>query len=243
MSFNQITPNPVVSAAVEIRFNSTTPQDKFAFYFGLLGNKYPKITPKGAGFEIVQEGTGEAANQPVFLEFTFENDNGFSFSFAKNAILFEVKENYPLWKDYFKSIMEDLKTIQKGGIAISSIQRLGIRYISLLPSVSEISKGIKGGLDVKIDSFDTKSEVIRNQYEDGKGHFSVVQVANGITMNLNGGKQISGLYVDIDVSKVQLSGTNFDESLFSEIDSLHSLEKTIFRSVFTDEYFATLNVK
>jgi uncharacterized protein (TIGR04255 family) len=234
----QITPNPITSAIMEVRFTSKqlTPDNFLKLFYPILIKKFDKMTEnKVMPFAV----NGNSQQLNFISQYIFSNDE-FSVGVSPNSLTIGVVDQYPLWSTFFDVIKETLSSVNSI-VSIDKIFRVGLRYVSIFQGV----QGIEGNLDINPTfNFDN--------YEGYMQQSSTVYTKGNIQLVLNLGKEIvgqnqitgaiiKGLYVDIDSSSSNSDSISFDERLFDQIDSLHTQEKALFFSLLKNDFLNSLN--
>ena len=231
----EISPNPLVTSTVEVRFNSGKETSQL---LPLVYSKFLKSLPNLTESNIPKEiraNNSELAYAPAY---TLSNDN-YSLSFSNKIIAFENVSDYKFWNNYFPFITTHLKEFFELGI-ITNIERIGVRYASILDKVESIDKVL-----VDVPKFTLNSNYKQNfsyyrsdLIKDGCNLH--LQIANNARATKNN-KFLSGVYIDIDASFTgQLQIGN---DIIGIIDKLHTQEKELFFSLLKQDFINTLNPK
>jgi len=232
----EISPNPLLSSVVEIRFLSNIKNEELLkLIFPLLSNNFPLIKYSDVPQSLKNVETRLKYNP----DYVFSNSD-YSVSIGTNVISFENLGTYHLWSNYFPLIKGVILDISKIGL-VQKIERLGVRYISLFDSANKI-KDITS-LDFKLDYENDEQLKDFFQTELNKGQIKLVLKIAQSGNVIKGNETYNGLFIDIDVSQVQKLPEKFDESLLNQIDRLHTEEKKFFYSLLKEEFVQTLNPK
>lgn len=229
---NEISPNPLVSATVEIRFDDPEEHES------LLSLVYPVLVGDFPFFkdELTFDSISNIAiPDPDFAyEYTFKNDK-YSISVGKNVIAFENLNGYHLWENYLNLMKKNILAI-RSKIKINSIQRIGVRYISLFENENELNKILEHSSDFSIEGFLQQRAFVRTTYKKDE-ITAVVQIGQQVEIEKDN-HRLKGLLIDIEAFKT--TGPDHDnmdnESLFSIVTELHTVEKTLFFSLINKQY-------
>ena len=227
----KITPSPLVSSTIEIRFKSEVEDDSiFKLFYGKLSDTLPKFESTNFPRKIRLKNS----ELKFYPDYIFSN-NDYSVSFNENFISFENITEYQLWNNYKDSFKAILLLILDSKV-ISSIERIGIRYQSRFSTenFTDILKEIPSmkieGLEENFISYTTK--ISKEKFD------LLVQLKKDITENTFNSDEFKGHLIDIDVS---ISDNVEHESICSYIDSAHTLLKTTFFGLLKNDFITTLN--
>jgi|GEM_PF-5316588 len=231
---NKISPDPLLSSIVEIRLNFGLDRDKVLnTIYPLFAEKYKDFRYIGLPPELKTQ--GKIFHKP---DYQMSNDK-FSLSFSEDVILFENLGEYPLWGAYFSNIKEDLKKIASL-VNVNSINRVGVRYISIFPNAKSIRDvcRIQFKFNIPIDFNHGKNVVHSTLSKDDIS--LLLRIHEDASANKQN-KPYTGLLIDIDASQTQNLVQEINDPLYKVIDYLHSKEKELFFSVLNEEFIKSLN--
>lgn len=161
--------------------------------------------------------------------------------FPNQSFAFNCINKYIGWKEYSTYIESVIKELSATGHFIS-FSRIGIRYISEFTNIDILEK-IKLETTLIPISGEMKSSNYRFAFEEN-GVSKNIQIASKLPVNatLGDNKELVNFVSLLDVDIVR-KGLNINEpkELWHEIDSLHTLEKTTFFGLLTDEFLQSLN--
>ncbi len=230
----EISPNPLVTSSVEVRYQSTlsSPELFPKVYSKLLG-----MLPLVENHSLPSDIKKQRLELKYAPDYTLSNEN-YRVSFSNNVILFENPTDYKLWGNYFAFISECLdKFFEIGHISI--IERIGVRYASVL----NIEIGIENVLahlpTLTLSGYSQKFEQFRTSISLGDISL-LLQIFDNAKITR---KELtsSGLYIDIDASH---TSENIPlNSIKSKLDTLHTEQKKLFFSLLKPDYIKTLNPK
>ncbi|NLT52259.1 MAG: TIGR04255 family protein [Ignavibacteria bacterium] len=231
----EITPNPLISSVVEVRFLSELKtEDIIKNIFPIIGDIFPNVI--NTDLPRIMKNDPKLKYTPDFI---FSN-NEYSISIGTNIIIFENIDTYHLWDKYFVLIKQILEKIEKLHF-INKIERIGVRYISLFEPKFKITEIMN--LKFLIPSIDYKQTNSFLQTELLKENMKLVlRIAENGNVT-KGIKTYRGLFVDIDASQEYDLPNSLNKNLLNIIDKLHYEEKLLFYFLLTETFLATLNPK
>lgn len=230
----EISPNPLVTSTVEIRFISELEKPKLLpLVYKKFQNDLPNLNENTIPIQI-------KALDPLFKyspDFILSN-NDFSLSFGINVISFENVSDYKLWSNYYPFIVNSLKGFFELGI-VKFVERIGVRYASVFDHAEKISDVITSIPSLSIEGYEQKFGLYRCDLvkDDINLH---LQIAENVKVTKNN-KFLSGSYIDIDAFFSQK--TEPDETVFTIVDKLHTQQKEVFFSLIKKSFLDTLTVK
>ncbi|NIG52510.1 TIGR04255 family protein [Chitinophaga sp. Cy-1792] len=234
----EITPNPLLSSRVEIRYVlNIQPDEVVGAFYSQFKDVFPILRETK-----VSKDPGIADELMKFApDFLMSNDK-YAIAFNGNAISFENMGDYQLWGNYFPFIRTQLSTLIEMKI-VRSIQRISVRYVSLfekqLTKESTFIKipqfnleGYKENLNLYRTSFNPsndpnvllKVQIVKNARASTANEFRI------------------GTLIDIDACR-EFSDIDLDDNIFEIVDNLHAEEKRLFFSMLDNAFLQTLNPK
>lgn len=227
----KITPNPLVSSTIEIRFKTEIEHGSiFKLFFG----KFSEVLPTFESTSLPRDIRIKNAELKFYPDYLFSNDD-YSVSFNENFISFENITEYKLWKNYSGSFNNILALILESKV-IHSIDRIGIRYQSKF-SVENFNTILKGIPSMKIDgleenfvSYTTKS--LADNFD------LLVRLKNDITEISLDSEDTKEHLIDIDVS---ISNNVEQKEICNYIELAHNLLKKTFFGLLKEDFIKTLN--
>jgi len=233
----EISPNPLLTSAVEIRYVSNISREEvLAKVLGSFTRRLPKIKegPVPYSVRVDQKGLEYA---PDFVLF---NDD-FSMSFSDKMISFENVGEYKFWNRYFGFIVEQL-TLFKELAIVKQVSRVGVRYASLFQD-EFVKQGLRMPPSYEIEGIG-EGELRIHSSRFKKDDLSInLQIRPGVKVEKNS-EQLEGLVIDIDVFKNFKDSADLDKDFYNLIDILHTTEKRIlFEGVLKPEFIEKLNPK
>lgn len=229
----KISPNPLVTSSVEIRFISGLESESFLnIVYKALSKDLPNIKHKGIPIQL----KGQQAEFKFLPDFILYNEN-FSFSFSENVFIFENNKEYPLWDKYFNFIKTVLSQLNSR-IPVSSLIRVGVRYVSVFEQKNSLSEVIDNPPSLLLDNTEMKNRYFRSELNKDKVRL-FIQIADKADVN-RPDKKTSGVLIDIDSSSEIDLPQSFNEQLYSLINTLHFEQKSLFFQLLNSEFLKTL---
>ena len=227
----KITPNPLVSSTIEIRFKTESEYSSiFKLLFGRLSDKFPEFENSQLPKDI-REKNPELKYYPDYI---FSNTD-YSISFNENFISYENITEYKLWDEYSSFYKEVLELILDSGV-MNNIERIGVRYQSRF-DVDNFTSVIKESPSMKIDGlaedFVSYTSKIKNEEFD-----IFLRLKKDIRESSFDSKENEGHLIDIDVF---ISNNVEKNEIFNRIDSAHLILKKLFFGLLKDNFIQTLN--
>lgn len=230
----EISPNPLVTSTVEVRFRSEVETQKL---FPVVYSKFSNNLPFFNESKIPKELRGTNPDFAFAPDYTLKNDD-YSLSFSNKVIVFENISEYKLWNNYFPFIKEHLDGFFQLGV-VKQIERIGLRYASIFDKTESVNQVLKTFSSFPTEGYTHEFNFYRGDLNKDGFDFHL-QVANNAKVTKNN-KSMTGVYIDIDAS---LNGT-LEPSIkvFEIIEQLHQQEKELFFSLLKPEFVNTLNPK
>lgn len=229
----EISPNPLISAAVELRFESDLKAEKLLpIFFPILSQEFPNLISNDLPRDIKKETPFQYAS-----DYVFSNDQ-YSVGVGQNVIVFENVSGYALWSNYFPVIQKNLSKVFSGGFQYK-FTRFGIRYISVLNGYNKINGTVKLNIDIpNVSGYQLSKQTYRTLLSKDLYTLQLQISEDAIAKKTTSEKK--GLYIDIDISRINALPTKADKELFNIIDEMHLLEKELFYSLLTPEQLELL---
>lgn len=227
----KITPNPLVSSTIEIRFKTEVDPDSiFQLFYGKLLGILPKVEPTN----FPKKMRNKNSEFKYYPDYIFSNDD-YSVLFNENFISFENVTEYQLWKNYKANFENFLRLVLESNV-INIVERIGIRYQSKF-NVEDFAEILKETPSMKIDGME--ENFVSYTTKTSKENFDLlVQLRKDITEKTFNREESEGHLIDIDVfmsENIKLG------SIDSYVDLAHSLLKETFFGLLKDDFIKTLN--
>src|SRR5438552_10507658 len=124
----EISPSPLVSSAIEVRFVSDLKDNELVnFFYKKYSGNLPNL--QGKPFPLPFELRDANPQFKYWTDYVLSNEN-YTFGFGKTSLVFEYLNEYPLWNNYFRFISDSLAAIFNSD-KILKIERVGVRYTNL----------------------------------------------------------------------------------------------------------------
>ena len=229
----KISPNPLISSTIEIRFSSTLSSDEtLSAIRPKFDREFPNLQKRNLPIE--KENIPELE---YTAEYILSNDDYLVF-IDKNVIAFENKREYPLWDNYYQMIKRNLQLLSDT-ITINKIIRIGLRYVSSFDVVEKLSDSFKFGFDAPLPDYKLENELFRTQLSNKEINILLHLVKNA-QIEQNDSNQKRTL-VDIDISQSTYLPFSIGDTLFTIIQKLHTEEKKLFFSLLREDFLEKLN--
>ncbi len=231
----QINPCPIHEAVVEIRFISSLPSDAV---FGVVYNQLKDIYAEVQQLPILQipEAVRNKDANLIFQPHYRLKRGGFTIQVGPNILSLSLIENYTTWHEFLDEILIVFKKIGEIGF-ISTVNRVGLRYINLLDG------DIWDNINITVKIFDkeiTDNEVfVRTVYvrDEFKQH---LQVGNRLNMEKNRPHIGKVSVIDIDTF-LEEENINFFENMEMILGKGHEFEKEMFFGLLKEEFLNSFN--
>ncbi len=230
----EISPNPLVTSTIEIRFLSSLSSQKI---FPIVYQSFSEDLPNFEHINIPNEIRQKNLQLKYLPDYTLLNED-FKLSFSNNVLSFENVGEYKLWGQYFPFISKSISIFLELGI-IEKIERIGVRYASVLVNTDGVNDVLNSIPTTNIEGYEQKFEQYRSNFIIDEINL-FLQIFNKANTKKND-IEISGVYIDIDASIT--NEINPDNKIIESIEKLHSIQKKLFYSLLKPEYIASLNPK
>ncbi len=211
----------LTDAIVNIQFNNIPSDEEFlAFFLNIFKN------------DIIEAKTVNNSEDDYY----YTVDKKFKIAVTNNSITFNFAGDYEGWENYRGVIQKFVLPFFSHFGDTLNILRLGVRYISSFPRIS-IFNIINGQISLNFINEDTDCHFQTHSKIDN--HHAIV---NLVYKNSPVDTQKISL-VDIDIININDNSNsviNFD-TLITNIDKAHDVEKELFFSTLSDKFLRTLN--
>lgn len=223
---------PIIESVVEIRFSSNTHKSAI---FGIFYNAIKDDFPIVENLPILQfpENIREFDPNLKFKPHYRISNSEYYIQIGPDVISISPKLGYPGWANYSKSIQLLFSKLFELNI-ITTVHRLGLRYINFFENVN-----ILNNITLQLESSFSfnkaaiKLEIPKDSYTND------VSITNHATHRSHIGN-LSGSIIDIDSYKNDL-GVDFIKTYMTEIEDIHTSEKTVFFTLLKSEFISSLN--
>lgn len=227
-----IKPDPIISAVLEIRFNSEMPESTIVgAIYNYISEDYPRSIPSPIPAEIRQS----VPDFKFAAELEVSNEN-YKIGIGKNVFSQKMVNKYLGWSDFYQNFESIFNKIIKHDKLIKTVNRIGLRYLSFFKNPQKISNSLK----LKIEPSMTDIYTIEQTTFYRKLHINDIKLNLNIqdTPKVNNSKE--GLLVDIDAFFENNTESDFIKIL-DTIKNLHLEEKRLFFGLLKEEFLNSLN--
>ncbi|NUM82063.1 TIGR04255 family protein [bacterium] len=225
---SKLTPEPLVEAVVEVRFESAMPQgDVISKMLLALNKSFPQFN----SIDIPPE----LRSTPQFKyhgSMALARGN-LSTRIGHNVISVNCTTPYLGWPRYFQEVKNSLKEVFRN-IAIYKVERLGVRYINFFEGESNLLENLDLNFEIRklkelsINQFFVRSNIMRNGVEQ------LISISDHAQINTK--PQAEGILVDIDSSLSSNIPNYLSDEFYEEIDRLHRAGKELFISLLSEKF-------
>jgi len=224
----KITPDPIIEAAVEIRFKSSLSKD--SIIPGFI-NAFIKDFPR------YKEGT--IPPFPGFLEDHLSKislfNESFLVGFGSRVLVFGCVGGYKGWDKFSKVIYSNLEKVFSEKL-VDGVERIGVRYINFFKGVSDLSSNIN--LQISFAGKENFSQMRGTQIrtEVGKEGLKIAfLLVDNARVNNN-----DGSILDIDSYSENLN-LKSPKDIISKIEENKFEETNLFFTLIKDSFLAKYN--
>lgn len=213
----KITPDPIINAVIEIRFNTDIPENAvFGAIYNKLSNNYPIYKNLGIPFEI----SHIVPQLKHSAEAEISNED-YVIGIGSNVVLFKIQGDYKGWDVFYSIFKRDFEFLLQSENLIKDVERIGLRYINIFKNENDIFNSFD--LDIKFGN--------KENYKVKNTSYTTTLIDNDISLTLRIADQVKsskaeeGLLLDIDAYKTDELKKN---KIMETINSLHEAEKKLF---------------
>lgn len=219
----EISPNPLISSSIEIRFSTDLPKHSLlSFFFESFGSTLPVISQGNVPKQIRDLEPQQFEFAPDYI---LSNDH-YSMSFSDNVVLFDNVGDYKLWGNYSKFVYECVQKLIQQGI-FKSITRIGLRYVSIFEfPENQVNTVLKKIPLLDFDGFSENLSLVNTVLH--RDNLSLrVQLIPAANVK-RGDVSKTGIVIDIDASTMTDQVDLSVDEVIRVIELLHSEEKNLF---------------
>lgn len=240
----KLSPVPIISAVVEIKFIPNLPNDAvFGALYPLLNKRFPNLNK----LPILQVPSDIRDRDPQFMNSPhyelFDNENNILkilLGPGVLAIVFNKTSNeYPGWTEYIEKEIQEIYSDVFESKIVKKVTRFGIRYTDFFDT--NIFKNTEFNIlqnDYNI-ALNEKVQIVRNFEKEN--FFHNVVLSNNAAINVDGIDKM-GSIIDID-SYIDNPNDNFQSEYKKYLSNGHAINKkqffTILKKEFIDSNFTT----
>ena len=231
----KITPDPIIDAVVELRYESDVPPDAiFGMLFAQVKSKYPNFNK----LPITTIPEDIRTNDPTFQFSPYHQSQSgpFKLNVGPRVISLSNTGKYVGWKEnYFPEISELLERVQDAGI-VKKFLRLGVRYVDFFES--DIYENTNLSIELNEAPLESLQTTFSGVFKT-TNFLTKVQVVNNVNATVRGTKK-SGSVIDTD-TYFEPQGKFGFEGLNNLIDNAHEESVSFFFNLLKPEFLKTLN--
>jgi uncharacterized protein (TIGR04255 family) len=229
----QISPNPLITTVIELRYiTAKDPVNILGLVLSSFSNYFPKFSPN----VIPEEVKLKNAQLTHHADYILQNDE-FSIAFSKNVVIFENLKDYPLWDIFFSTYKKVMNQYLELGF-IEKVTRVGVRFASVFDNNFDVSATFKYYPTFSIPQYEETLSLLNTVLKQDRYSYRL-QVSPNAKVEAKG-KQMSGIYIDIDAF-FERHLDPIPKEIFRIIDQLHTGEKTLFFSLLKPDFISKLN--
>ena len=242
----KISPTPIISAIVELRFEISCPADAV---FGLVYHKLKDSYPLTERFPIlpIQDEVKLKENLPETPYYRFSQANAslavlvgpkiFVFTYSKKDL--KNIDDYPGWNEYIKPELLELYGWLFSLKFISKVTRLGIRYNDFFPKINifdytEVNLLNKNGERQDEGKTQILQTIERNNVRNN------ITISNNAAFKSKNGELVLGSMTDIDSLR-----NSFETDFFTDyqryLQDCHNINKELFFEMLKKELIDDYN--
>ncbi|PLX50983.1 MAG: hypothetical protein C0613_02835 [Desulfobulbaceae bacterium] len=231
----KITPDPIIDAVVEFRFESEIPPD------AVLGMLFSVVREEFSNFKKlpIAEIPEEIRRNDPQLKFApcYQSvSGGYRLSVGPSVISLGTSGDYVGWKENFYPFLQHIiRQLEKSGI-VKSFKRIGIRYIDFFET--DIFEKITLSIKLNDQPLVAKQTTISTIFEHDE-LTTRVNIQNNTTIRRDE-KQYIGSIIDTDTFAEPKDSIPFVE-LVTLIDKQHEISLKVFFDLLRPEFLETLN--
>ncbi|MGR3498802.1 MAG: TIGR04255 family protein [Limimaricola soesokkakensis] len=227
---------PLVDALFEVRLDETAPIADI-----LPGILYNKLDPKprmrrlpGADIPLPMR-----SNDPnlKYIPIQGLEWGEYIIAIGDHNVVISCKLPYPKWPNFRAAILQIVKLIGEAELS-ASVSRFSVKYVNLIEAndlaaqIKKIDLAIRvGSLEVASDHFDLKVQHVDQDI------LHIISVITGASADMPGGKNATGVVVDIDsIRNIEpISFQDFSKGLEPELEVLRQSNKIRFFDCLKDD--------
>lgn len=229
----KISPNPIIEAVAEIRFESLLPNDAvFGIIYNLFKDKFPTLEelPTLQIPNHIRDNDSKLKIQPLYR---LSNEN-YIMQIGPRICSLAIIDQYNGWKDFLQEILYTFNEIKNNNI-VKNVQRLALRYIDFFES--DIFENIK--LEIREDSKDIiKNQTYFKNVVISEPFQMLIQIAKDVSLKKNK-KNYSGSIIDVDTHLINVD-INTLNNLEEHFDKAHTIAKQYFFSILKEDFIKSL---
>ncbi len=231
----KITPDPIIDAVVEFRFESEIPPDAIlGMLFNVVRNDFPNFNKLP-----IADIPGELRQKDPQLKFApcYQSiSNGYRLNVGPNVISLGNPGDYVGWKENFYPFLENIiKQLEKSGI-VKRFTRIGIRYIDFFEI--DIFEKITLSISFNDAPLEAKQITVSTIFEHDQ-LITRVNIQNNSTVIYDNNNR-TGSIIDTDTFFEPKQDISFKDLLFL-LDKQHEVSLSVFFDLLQPDFLKTLN--
>lgn len=231
----RITPDPIIDAVVEFRFESDVPPDAIlGMLFGVVRNEFPNFIklPIAEIPEEIRRNDPQLKFAPCYQATSKE----YRLNVGPRVISLSNPGNYVGWNEKLYPFLQNiLKQLEKSAI-VKNFTRIGIRYIDFFET--DIFENITLSIMMNNKPLIAKQTTIINIFE--RNEFTIrVNIQNNTMISRNN-KTIVGSIIDTDTFFEPTHLFSFD-GMVGLVDKQHDVSLNVFFDLLKPDFLKTLN--
>lgn len=231
----KITPDPIIDAVVEFRFESEIPPDAvLGMLFSVVRNEFSnfKKLPIAEIPEEIRRNDPQLKFAPCYQSIS----KGYRLNVGPSVISLGNPGDYVGWKENFYPFLQNIiGQLEKSGI-VKKFTRIGIRYIDFF--TTDIFEKITLSIKLNDEPLAAKQTTISTIFERD-GLITRVNIQNN-TVIIRNNKQSIGSIIDTDTFFEPKHSISFEE-LIELLDKQHDVSLNVFFSLLKPDFLETLN--
>lgn len=231
----KITPDPIIDAVVEFRFESEIPPD------AILGMLFSVVRKEFSNFKKlpIAEIPEEIRRNDPQLKFApcYQSiSKGYRLNVGPSVISLGNPGDYVGWKENFYPFLQNIiRQLEKSGI-VKKFTRIGIRYIDFF--ATDIFDKITLSIKLNDKPLAAKQTTISTIFEHDQ-LVTRVNIQNNTIISRDN-KQSIGSIIDTDTFFEPKDSISFDE-LIEVVDKQHEVSLNVFFDLLKPDFLETLN--
>jgi uncharacterized protein (TIGR04255 family) len=231
-----ISPDPVISAVVELRFESDVPKEAV---YGVMYNALNKLCPESTALPIMQFPEAVRAKAPElrWKPWYQLSGNGLDLQIGPEVIGMncDCSTGYMGWSKFSKHVSHILSCIETTNL-VKNITRIGIRYISFFEQVNIFEK-LKLTIHREGKFFCDDQTIFTTLLREGQ-FIQKIQLNNDVELTTPVHHKKGSTF---DIDTFQMTKNLSFEKVHQIIEDGHAHEKKLFFSLLTDDFLNSLN--
>lgn len=231
----KITPDPIIDAVVEFRFESDIPPDAIlGMLFSVVRKEFPdfKKLPIAEIPEEIRRNDPQLKFAPCYQSIS----NGYRLNVGPNVISLGNPGNYVGWKENFYPFLQDIVKQLENSEIVKKFTRVGIRYIDFFEV--DIFENITLSIKLNDKPLVAKQTMISTIFEHDE-FITRVNIQNNTVISRNNKKGF-GSIIDTDTFWEPQYNVSF-KKLAETIDNQHNVSLDVFFGLLKPDFLKTLN--